>query len=247
MLEVGWTEMLVIAIVLIIVVGPKDLPGMLRTFGRTVTQLRSMAGDFRKQFDEALKEAELDEVRKTVDDARKLNPTKSLRDAMNPLRQAGEDIRNDLQKATRSPTVAKKDPSAPKAGEDADGSSDGGNAAAGAAKPASVAKPASKPETAAVASANSGTPPPAEPVAGTAGRLEKDAPRTAAAKPTAGTASKKPAGVASAKAPAAKKAAPRKTGATRKTAAKAPSAKKPASSAKTAATKKSDKTGAEGA
>ena len=46
MLDVGWTEILVIAIVLIIVVGPKDLPQMLRTFGRIVTKMRGMASDF---------------------------------------------------------------------------------------------------------------------------------------------------------------------------------------------------------
>ena len=53
MFDIGWTEMLVIAVVMIVVVGPKDLPKMLRTFGRTTSKLRSMAGDFRKQFDEA--------------------------------------------------------------------------------------------------------------------------------------------------------------------------------------------------
>ncbi|TIS90372.1 MAG: twin-arginine translocase subunit TatB, partial [Mesorhizobium sp.] len=50
MFEVGWTEMLVIAIVMIVVVGPKDLPNMLRTFGRTTAKLRAMAADFQKQF-----------------------------------------------------------------------------------------------------------------------------------------------------------------------------------------------------
>ena len=47
MFDIGWTEMLVIAIVMIVVVGPKDLPRMLRTFGRTTAKMRSMAGDFR--------------------------------------------------------------------------------------------------------------------------------------------------------------------------------------------------------
>ena len=46
-----------VAVVLIVIVGPKDLPGMLRTFGRTTNKLRAMAGDFRRQFDDALKEA----------------------------------------------------------------------------------------------------------------------------------------------------------------------------------------------
>ena len=59
MFDLGWPELLVVALVLIIVVGPKDLPAMLRTFGKTTRKLRSMAGDFRSQFDDALKEAEL--------------------------------------------------------------------------------------------------------------------------------------------------------------------------------------------
>ncbi|HTO32635.1 MAG TPA: Sec-independent protein translocase protein TatB [Pararhizobium sp.] len=111
MLDVGWTELVVIAIVLIIVVGPKDLPPMLRTFGKMMTKMRGMAGDFRQQFDEALKEADLDDVRKTLADAQKLNPAHSIREAMNPLRQMGNEIKADLQKAT---TVEKpKEPVTP--------------------------------------------------------------------------------------------------------------------------------------
>lgn len=100
MLDVGWTEIVVIAIVLIIVVGPKDLPPMLRTFGKMMTKMRGMASEFRQQFDEALKEADLDDVRKTLTDAQKLNPAHSIREAMNPLRQMGNEIKADLQKAT---------------------------------------------------------------------------------------------------------------------------------------------------
>jgi sec-independent protein translocase protein TatB len=100
MLEVGWSEILVIAMVLIIVVGPKDLPGMLRNFGRMATRVRSMANDFKGQFDQAMREAELEDVSKTIGDVRKLNPTNSLRDAINPLRQLGQDIKTDLQKAS---------------------------------------------------------------------------------------------------------------------------------------------------
>ena len=115
MLDVGWTELVVIAIVLIIVVGPKDLPPMLRTFGKMMTKMRGMAGDFRQQFDEALKEADLDDVRKTLSDAQKLNPAHSLREAMNPLRQMGNDIKADLQKAT-TPDPAPK-PATPAAAD----------------------------------------------------------------------------------------------------------------------------------
>ncbi|MDK1388157.1 Sec-independent protein translocase protein TatB [Sinorhizobium sp. 8-89] len=115
MLDIGWTELVVIAIVLIVVVGPKDLPPMLRAFGRMTTKLRGMAADFRHQFDEALREADLDEVRKTISDAQSLNPTAALRDAMNPLRQLGNEIKSDLQKATTPDKPAQPAPEQPAA------------------------------------------------------------------------------------------------------------------------------------
>lgn len=106
MLDVGWTEILVIAIVLIIVVGPKDLPQMLRTFGRMMSKMRGMASDFRQQFDEALREADLEDVKKTIGEAQKLNPLNTIRDAVNPLRQMGDEIKADLQKSTSSVSSA---------------------------------------------------------------------------------------------------------------------------------------------
>lgn len=99
MLDVGWTELLVIAIVLIVVVGPKDLPPMIRAFGRTMANLRKVTGEFRTQFDQALKEADMDDVRKTIGDVQSLNPSSALRDAINPLRQMGQEIRSDLEKS----------------------------------------------------------------------------------------------------------------------------------------------------
>lgn len=112
MLDIGWTELVVIAIVLIVVVGPKDLPPMLRAFGRMTSKLRGMASDFRQQFDEALREADLEEVRKTISDAQSLNPANALRDAMNPLRQIGNEIKSDLQKAASpdKPSVPSPEP-----------------------------------------------------------------------------------------------------------------------------------------
>ncbi|MEO3998971.1 Sec-independent protein translocase protein TatB [Mesorhizobium sp. CAU 1732] len=99
MFDIGWSEMLVIAVVMIVVVGPKELPGMLRTFGKTTAKLRAMAGDFRKQVDEALKEAELDDLKKMADEARKLNPANEIRKAMSPMEQAAKDVRAGLDTA----------------------------------------------------------------------------------------------------------------------------------------------------
>lgn len=102
MFDIGWSEMLVIAIVIIVVVGPKELPGMLRTFGRTTSKLRVMANDFRKQFDDAIKEAELDDLKKLADDARSLNPANQIKQALSPLEEATRDVRAGLDQAMRS-------------------------------------------------------------------------------------------------------------------------------------------------
>lgn len=101
MLDIGWTELLVIAVVLIVVVGPKDLPPMIRAFGKMTKRLRQTAGEFRAQFDEALREAELDDLKNSVNDIRSLNPANAIRETLNPLRQMGQEIRSDLERSTR--------------------------------------------------------------------------------------------------------------------------------------------------
>jgi sec-independent protein translocase protein TatB len=67
MFGIGWTELLIIAIVAIVVVGPKDLPRLMRTFGHYAGKLRRMGNEFKQQVDEAMREAELVEVRKAVE------------------------------------------------------------------------------------------------------------------------------------------------------------------------------------
>src|SRR5262245_50768054 len=109
MFDIGWTEMLVIAIVMIVVVGPKDLPKMLRTFGKTTAKMRAMAGDFQRQFNEALKEAELDDVKKSVDELRSLNPANEIKKQLNPFEKAAADVRAGLD--SLKPQAAK--PAAP--------------------------------------------------------------------------------------------------------------------------------------
>jgi sec-independent protein translocase protein TatB len=97
MLEVGWSELLVIAIVMIVVVGPKDLPKMLRTFAMFAKKARGMANDFQSQFTDAMRDADLDDVRKTIADVRSLNPKNALKDAFDPIRKAGEDVKREMQ------------------------------------------------------------------------------------------------------------------------------------------------------
>ena len=70
MFDIGWSELLVIAIVAIVVVGPKDLPKLMRTFGFYAGKVRRAAADFQRQFHEAMAESEADEVRKNLESIR---------------------------------------------------------------------------------------------------------------------------------------------------------------------------------
>jgi sec-independent protein translocase protein TatB len=99
MFELAWSEMLVIAVVMIVIVGPKDLPKMLRTFGKFAGKMSSMAGDFRKQFDEAMKEADLDDV-----------PKNQIRQALSPVEQAAADIRAGADSIMRPKTPVPSTP-----------------------------------------------------------------------------------------------------------------------------------------
>lgn len=69
--EVGATEYLVIAIVALIVIGPKDLPVLMRRMGQFVAKLRGMANEFRASFDEMARQSELDDLRKEVEAMRR--------------------------------------------------------------------------------------------------------------------------------------------------------------------------------
>lgn len=89
MFDIGWTELLVVAVVAIMVVGPKDLPKMLRTVGKTIGNLKRMASDFQGQFDDALKEVELDEVK---------NLAKGKFDPLEDVKKSTKEYSDDFKK-----------------------------------------------------------------------------------------------------------------------------------------------------
>ena len=67
MFDIGWGEFVVIAVVALIVIGPKELPAVLRAIGQWTTKIRRMASEFQSQFQEALREAEMADLKKEVD------------------------------------------------------------------------------------------------------------------------------------------------------------------------------------
>jgi sec-independent protein translocase protein TatB len=66
-LDFSWSHILVLLIVALVVVGPKDLPRLMHMMGRWVGKARAMANDFRKSFDEMARASELDELRKEIE------------------------------------------------------------------------------------------------------------------------------------------------------------------------------------
>jgi sec-independent protein translocase protein TatB len=107
MFDVGWSEILVIAVVAIVVVGPKELPRMLRTFGKTMGTVRRTANDFKRQFDEALREAErqadLGEAKSTIQSIGKFDPIGDIRKNFQPAPAAAPAVASATAGA---PTIA---------------------------------------------------------------------------------------------------------------------------------------------
>ncbi|MFZ5609884.1 MAG: Sec-independent protein translocase protein TatB [Pseudomonadota bacterium] len=82
MFDVAWTELLLLAILAVVVIGPKDLPRVMRTLGRTVGKARAMAHEFRLGFDQLAREAELEELREAANKAAALDPRRMVGEAL---------------------------------------------------------------------------------------------------------------------------------------------------------------------
>jgi sec-independent protein translocase protein TatB len=177
--DIGWTEMLVVAVVAIVVVGPKDLPQMLRAFGKAMSGVRKMAGDFQKQFDDAVKEADLEDVKKiaTGKTFKPLEDIKSSTEAFKkqvkeqmdasvlPTKTAPADAKLPDPAAAKKPAeAARPEPNTPEffTGKTDVAANKPGKAESAAKKP--TKKPASKPV--AKATAKTGKPAKKKPAAG---------------------------------------------------------------------------------
>jgi sec-independent protein translocase protein TatB len=70
MFDIGWSELVLIGVVALIAIGPKELPGVLRTVGQWMGKARKMAAEFQGQFQEAMREAEMADLKKSFDEVR---------------------------------------------------------------------------------------------------------------------------------------------------------------------------------
>ena len=140
MFDISWSELVVIGVVALIVIGPKELPGVLRAVGHWMGKIRRMASEFQDQFREAMREAEVADLKKQVDD---MTSTASNFTNFDPLESVRKDVEglmgdkpadNPSSTAAASPeaaapstpapvsdfTVPQSDPAAPAADKVAD-------------------------------------------------------------------------------------------------------------------------------
>jgi sec-independent protein translocase protein TatB len=111
MFDIGWSEFVVIAVVALIAIGPKELPGVLRMVGQWMGKARKMAAEFQGQFQEAMREAEMADLKKSFDEVKEAatgfasgNVMTSLeKDVGNALRI--DDIDKPAAAATDTPAI----------------------------------------------------------------------------------------------------------------------------------------------
>jgi len=102
MFDIGWSELLVIGVVALIAIGPKELPGVLRAVGHWMGKIRRMASEFQGQFQEAMREAELADVKKQFDDVTSVTGDLSKFD---PLADVQKDVERSV--TAEPPPVAR--------------------------------------------------------------------------------------------------------------------------------------------
>ena len=108
MFDIGWSELVVIAVVALIAIGPKELPGVLRMVGQWMGKARKMAGEFQGQFQEAMREAEMADLKKTFDEVKETATGFASNNVMTSLQKdVSESLRiDDLSKVETDAQVA---------------------------------------------------------------------------------------------------------------------------------------------
>lgn len=112
MFDLGWSELLVIGVVALIAIGPKELPGVLRALGHWMGKIRRMAGEFQDQFREAMREAEVADLKRQFDEA----SAKATAGFTDPLESAQTEVEKafgtEPSATDTSSTVATTEPNA---------------------------------------------------------------------------------------------------------------------------------------
>ena len=103
MFDIGWSEMAVVALLALIVIGPKDLPRVMRTASHWVRKARGLAREFQSGIDDMIREADLEDAKKALDDAKRLDFDKALDDTLDPTGEIKDEARSIEDTARDTP------------------------------------------------------------------------------------------------------------------------------------------------
>ena len=95
MFDLGWGKIIIIAVIALVVIGPKELPAVLRTVGQWMGKIRRMAAEFQGQFQEAMREAEMADLKKSIDAI--TDATRGIGSGFDPLSSVTKDIESSFQ------------------------------------------------------------------------------------------------------------------------------------------------------
>jgi sec-independent protein translocase protein TatB len=111
MFGIDSSELMLIAVVALVVIGPKELPGLLKTWGKWMSQMRGMASEFRGHVDEMVRQSELDQVKKQLEssisgvDVASLDPTKEFKQHVQDGMAEGEKALADAKASLDNPSL----------------------------------------------------------------------------------------------------------------------------------------------
>ncbi len=108
MFDIGWSEMAIVVVIALLVLGPKQLPEALRTITQFTRKARRYAQEFRSGIDNIVREAELEEARQALSSVKSANPTKAISDLIDPTGEMSKEMK-DLEETAKKET----DPSKP--------------------------------------------------------------------------------------------------------------------------------------
>ena len=92
MFDLGWSEMMIVGVLALIIVGPKDLPRVFKQVSYWIKQLRVMASEFQSGIDEMVKEADLEDAKKVFDKAQDFNPKNQFKKIIDPDNELDKDL-----------------------------------------------------------------------------------------------------------------------------------------------------------
>jgi len=113
MFDIAWSEMALIAAVALIVIGPKDLPRVLRTLGFWVRKARNLAGEFQRNIDDMVREAELDDVKQQVERIGRMDVKREVELAVDPTGEIEKGLRIEEAGQVERPSLAEPTQVAP--------------------------------------------------------------------------------------------------------------------------------------